>query len=195
MEHSIKQELTGVVAFIAVIWLVFLAEQLPTLNLLALGLTPRTSNGLIGIVTAPFLHLNFQHLLANTVPLLVLLILLAGSKANSWGIVIAITLLGGALLWLVGRPATHVGASGLIFGLMSFLMVSGVRERRFVPLMVAILVGMLYGGSLLAGVVPRFGSSISWDGHLCGAIAGAIVAVLLTQRPSTTADRPSRTLA
>jgi membrane associated rhomboid family serine protease len=95
--------------------------------------------------------------------------------------VIGIVALGGLLLWIFGRNATHVGASGLIFGLIAFLIVSGFREKRVVPLFVSVIVGFLYGGTLLAGVMPRFGSHVSWDGHLFGAIGGGIIAYVLTR--------------
>jgi membrane associated rhomboid family serine protease len=131
----------------------------------------------------PFLHANLHHIVSNTVPLLVLLALLAGSKARSWMIVVYVTLLGGLLLWLFGRTADHIGASGLIFGLVAFLIVSGLLERRPVPLLVSAIVGFLYGGTLFWNVLPQAGSHVSWDGHLCGAIAGGIVAYVLT-RPS-----------
>jgi membrane associated rhomboid family serine protease len=85
------------------------------------------------------------------------------------------------LLWLFGRPANHIGASGLIFGLIAFLIVSGLLERRFVPLVISVVVIFFYGGSLLLGVVPRLGSHVSWDGHLFGAVAGGIIAYVLTR--------------
>ena len=129
----------------------------------------------------PFLHGNLQHILSNTVPLFVLLVLLAGSRAESWEVVAIITFLGGLLLWIFGRPAVHIGASGLISGLTAFLILSGFLEQRIIPLLIALLVGFLYGGSLVMGVLPRIGSQISWDGHLCGAIAGGIVAYALTR--------------
>jgi membrane associated rhomboid family serine protease len=127
----------------------------------------------------PFLHANLRHLVANTIPLSVLLILLAGSRAASWAVVVSIAALGGLLLWMFGRPAVHIGASGLISGLTVFLVLSGFLEQRIIPLLIAVLVGFLYGGSLVLGVVPRFGSQVSWDGHLCGAIAGGLVAYAL----------------
>jgi membrane associated rhomboid family serine protease len=77
---------------------------------------------------------------------------------------------------------THVGASGLIYGLIAFLLVSGFLERRIVPLVISIVVGFLYGGTLLAGIVPDLGSHVSWEGHLLGAVAGGLVAGLLTSR-------------
>lgn len=157
-------------------------------DLKAFGVTPRTVIGLAGIPAMPFLHANFQHIISNTLPLFTLLILLAGSSASSWKVVAEVVLLGGLLLWLFGRPATHIGASGLIFGLIVFLIVSGLLERRFVPLIISVVVTFLYGGALLLGVVPRIGSQISWDGHLLGAIAGGIVAFLQTRRSAPGSD-------
>lgn len=180
VQNTIQQEIKGVMAFIGAIWLVFILEIILPIDLMSLGLIPRTVTGLLGIPAMPFLHANLQHIVSNTVPLFVLLILLAGSQANSSTVVIAIISLSGALLWLFGRPAIHIGASGLIFGLMGFLIVSGLLERRFVPLVISILVIFLYGGTLLLGIVPRLGSHISWDGHFLGAVAGGVVAYIST---------------
>ena len=184
MQHTIQQEIKGVVIFIAIIWGVFLLEYVVPFDLLAFGVTPRTLHGLVGIPAMPFLHANLQHIASNTLPLFVLLILLAGSKARSWEVVTEIVLLGGILLWLCGRTATHVGASGLIFGLIAFLIVSGWLERRFVPLVVSLVVTFVYGGILLWGVIPRIGTHISWDGHLLGAVAGGVIAYLMTKNPT-----------
>jgi membrane associated rhomboid family serine protease len=182
--HSIRDELAGIGFFIGAIWAVFLLSvALPSLDLNSYGIRPRTISGLVGIVAAPFLHENFAHILSNTVPLFILLVLLAGSQARSWAAVVDIILLGGALLWLFGRSAYHIGASGLVFGLMTFLIASGFLERRIVPLLVSVVVGFLYGGTLLFGVVPRLHSDVSWDGHLCSAVAGVIVAYALARRP------------
>jgi membrane associated rhomboid family serine protease len=176
VKHSIREELRGVLAFVGVVWCVFLVSRVLPFNINALGVTPRSLIGLVGIPLMPFLHADFGHLMSNTFPLTILLVLLAGSKANSWGIVLYIVLLGGLLVWLFGRPATHVGASGLIYGLIAFLLLSGFLEQRFAPLMVSLLVGFLYGATLLFGIVPDLGSHVSWEGHLCGAIAGGVAA-------------------
>lgn len=183
VKHTIQQDINGVIAFVAIIWGVFLLECVAPFDLTSFGVTPRTVTGLVGIPVMPFLHGNWQHISSNTLPLLVLLILLAGSKARSWEVVTGIVLLSGSLLWLCGRPATHIGASGLVFGLIAFLIVSGWLERRLVPLMISVVVTFLYGGSLLWGVLPRIGSHISWDGHLFGALAGGLIAVRLTKSP------------
>jgi membrane associated rhomboid family serine protease len=186
--HSLREEIRGVLVLVGAIWCVFfLSLVFPGLD--RLGVTPRTLTGLVGIPLMPFLHGNFQHLLGNTVPLVVLLLLLAGSRARSWEVVVDVTLLGGLLLWLFGRSATHIGASGLIFGLAGFLIVSGLLERRLLPFMVAVFVAFTYGGTLVFGMIPRFDSEISWEGHLLGAIAGGVVAFGLTGRPSSTSSK------
>ncbi len=182
VKHKVREELTGVLIFVAVIWCIFLIGLLLPFSLSALGVTPRSLSGLVGIPLMPFLHADFGHLLSNTVPLTILLLLLAGSRANSWAIIVLIVLIGGAMLWLFGRSATHVGASGLVFGLIVFLIASGLLEGRPIPLFISILVGFLYGGTLFAGVLPDFGSRVSWEGHLFGAIAGGLAAVMITRQ-------------
>src|SRR5271165_5201198 len=164
--HTIREEINAVALFIGAIWGGFIISlAFPALD--NYGVIPRRIVGLVGIPAMPFLHANFQHLLGNTIPLVVLLILLAGSRAESWQVVLDVALLGGLLLWIFGREAVHIGASGLISGLTALL--------------IALIVGFLYGGSLILGVIPCFGSNISWDGHLCGAIAGGIVAYALAR--------------
>jgi membrane associated rhomboid family serine protease len=180
--HAIEQELKGIAIFVAVVWGMFILDWIVfPIDFISYGLVPRTPSGVIGIVSMPFLHASLGHLLGNTVPLIVLLALLAGSKARSWEIVAEIVLVGGALLWVFGRKATHVGASGLIFGLVAFLIVSGPLEKRIIPLMVSFIVGILYGGTLIWGILPGVDSQVSWDGHLCGLIAGGAIAWFLTR--------------
>lgn len=187
--HTVREELRGILIFVGMIWCVYLVGLVVPFSINSLGVTPRTLRGLVGIPLMPFLHGGFGHLLSNTIPLLVLLALLAGSKANSWAIVSSIVVLSGVLLWMFGRPMTvHIGASGLVYGLIGFLLVSGPLERRLVPLAVSLLVGFVYGWTLLSGVIPDFGSQTSWEGHLCGAIAGGLVAGILTKGRVNSAD-------
>ena len=185
-KHTIREELVGVIAFVGVVWCVFIIGYVLPFRLEAFGITPRTRSGLVGILAAPFLHANLGHLINNTIPLTVLLLLLAGSSAQSWKIVVYIVLLSGALLWLFGRPAIHIGASGLIYGLVAYLILSGIREQRIVPMIISIVVGFLYGGTLASGLVPRLGSQVSWEGHLLGAIAGGVVAYAMTRDRDST---------
>ena len=182
--HTVGQELKGIAIFVGIVWGAFILNRIVYLiDFNSFGLVPRTLWGAVGIVSMPFLHVGWGHLLGNTVPLLILLALLAGSKVRSWEIVAEIVIAGGVLLWIFGRNATHVGASGLIYGLVAFLIISGLLERRIIPLIVSLAVGILYGGTLIWGVLPGTDSQVSWDGHLCSAIAGGLVAWLLTREP------------
>lgn len=189
MRHTVQKEMRGIAMFIAALWFVYLLDLVVPINFTQFGLQPRALTGLIGIPLMPFLHASFGHLLSNTIPLSILLILLAGSQASSSQVVIEIVVLGGLLLWLFGRSsASHVGASGVVYGLIAFLMAAGFFERRFVPLAIASLVFFLYGGSLLLGVLPNANQLISWDGHLFGAVAGIAVAYVHTRRQTEIAD-------
>lgn len=176
--HTMRRDMRAVLAFIVVIWVIFLLDRV--LPLEALGLVPRTLRGLTGIVAMPFLHGNLQHIIGNTVPLAVTLLLLAGSRANSGGIVVLITLIGGTALWLFGRTALHIGASGLVFGLIAFHIFAGIFERRFQSIVIAVIVGLLYATTLLRGIIP-LQEGVSWDGHLFGGLAGIVVAFLMAK--------------
>lgn len=186
MKHRIVEELHGVAIFVAAIWGVFLTDAVLPGTFNHWGLAPRHLSGLTGVVTMPFLHGGWGHLLSNSVPLIILLCLLAGSRANSYKIVPLIVVLNGALLWLFGRSnSIHVGASGLIYGLIAFLIVAGFREGRLGAIAIAIVVGLMYGTTLIGGVLPfTVDTGVSWDGHLMGAVAGAIVARVAVQPES-----------
>ena len=176
--HTLKRDFMGIGLFLAAIWGVFVLDQF--LPLEAFGLVPRHFQGLAGIVAMPFLHGSLGHLIGNTIPLAVTLLLLAGSRANSKIIVVLIALLSGAGLWLLGRTALHIGASGLVFGLIAFHIFAGYFERRMRSISIALVVGFLYAGTLLQGVLP-LQKGVSWDGHLMGAFAGALVALLMSK--------------
>ncbi|MCR9198200.1 MAG: rhomboid family intramembrane serine protease [Planctomycetaceae bacterium] len=176
MKHRVVEELDGVATLLGLIWIVFGVDWLLPADLTQYGLVPRTTSGLAGILTMPFLHADFGHLFGNTVPLIILLGLLAGSRANSYAVVPQLIVGGGLLLWCFGRTSRHVGASGLVYALIAFLIISGVRERRPAALIISIFVGLTYGATLLTGVLPTVGEGISWDGHLAGAVAGAVIA-------------------
>ena len=179
LANSVGKELRNILIFVGVIWAVFLLSL--ALPMEDYGLQPRSIIGLLGIFTMPFLHADLGHIVGNTIPLVVLLFLLAGSRAKSWQIVAEIVVLGGVILWIFGRGANHIGASGLVSGLITFLILGGVFERRFVPVIVALVTFVLYGGSLFWGLIPR-DPKISWDGHLFGAVAGGLLAFQLARR-------------
>jgi membrane associated rhomboid family serine protease len=173
-----RRDLRAVIAFIAVIWVVFALDQVLPLELL--GLIPRTFGGLTGVVAMPFLHGNFQHLMGNTIPLAITLLLLAGSRANSGAIVVLITVIGGLGLWIFGRSAIHIGASGLVFGLIAFHVFAGIFEKRFQSIAIAFVVGALYATTFIKGVIPMQ-EGVSWDGHLFGGIAGVLVSFVMAK--------------
>lgn len=171
--HSLSRDVKGIIIFVALIWVVFVLDQvLPLENF---GLIPRSLPGLVGIVTLPFLHGDWAHIVGNTVPLVVLLLLLAGSRANSIDIVIFISVIAGIGLWIFGRSAIHIGASVLVFGLVGFLVCAGFFEKRLLSALIAIGVAVVYGSTLVYGVLPTQ-SGVSWEGHLIGAITGGAVA-------------------
>ncbi|MEL6489569.1 MAG: rhomboid family intramembrane serine protease [Cyanobacteria bacterium J06634_6] len=155
------------------------------------GILPRTAIGLRGILFSPFLHGNFMHLISNTVPLIVLSWFIMLSGIGDWLMVTLIAgFLGGLGTWLIGSPAIHIGASGVIFGYFGFLIARGYFERSFASIAFAVLVTFLYGG-IITGVAPGQ-AGISWEGHLCGLIGGIIAARLLTKdrsKPRSIADK------
>ena len=175
---SIRRELPGVLLFVAAIWLVYFLQE--PLGLLNLALAPRSAHGLTGIVAMPFLHGDLAHLASNSPPLVILLVLLAGSRTRAWQIVTLLTLGSGCALWLLGFATTrYIGASMLVFGLIAFLIVSGLRERRTIPILVAVLVGVLYGWTALMGLVP-LSREISELSHLIGLVTGVALALGMT---------------
>jgi len=178
--HTVREEIISIAIFIGAIWLVFLLDIF--LPLEKLGLIPRDIGGLVGIFAMTFLHGDLGHIMGNIVPLAVMLGLLAGSRANSWLIIAMIVGIGGTLLWLFGRSGTiHIGASLLVFGLAVFLIVSGLLEKRIVPLIIAVFVAITYGGVLVSGIAP-WQQGVSWEGHLFGGIGGGIVAWIMLGR-------------
>lgn len=136
---------------------------------------PRSKEGIIGIITSPFLHANTLHIVSNTVPLAVLTFLtLLFYRRIAFSVIVFSIVLSGLLVWVLARPAIHIGASSLIYALASFLIFMGLFRRSFVSLIIAAGVGFLYGG-LIWGVFPT-NPYISWEGHLFGAFAGGVLA-------------------
>ena len=141
----------------------------------ALSLVPRRLEGLPGILSAPLVHGSFAHLLANTIPLLILGgMVIARGVAYYLTVTLAIIVLGGLGLWVFGRNAAHIGASGLVFGYFGLLVARGYYERSLQSIAVSVVVVVVYGG-MIAGVVPR-GDQVSWEAHLFGLIAGGLCA-------------------
>ena len=142
------------------------------------GIVPRTPYGVPGIVMAPFLHGNLQHLISNTVPFLVLgaVILLRGARAFTFVLVVS-ALVAGLGIWLFGTPGTeHIGASGVVFGFLGYVLLRAIYDRRLSSFVIAIVVAMLYGAMIVGSLLPA--SGISWTGHVFGFLGGVTSARL-----------------
>ena len=180
--RELKTHVTILGSIIAVMWLVEIVDTSLRGALDIYGIIPHNEIGLRGILFAPFLHGNFVHLAANTVPFLTLGWLIMLRETSDFFIVSGITMLvSGAGVWLTGAPGSiHIGASGVIFGYLGFLLFRGYFERSAVSLFVSLFVGFAYGG-MIWGILPTL-PGVSWQGHLFGFIGGAIAARFLTQQ-------------
>ena len=171
--------LAGVVALL---WLLELVDLLIFRGRLdALGIRPRSLDGLRGILFAPFLHANFAHLAANTIPFVVLGWLVMLRSTSDFFVVAAVSAVTSGLgAWLLGGPRTvHVGISGVIFGFLGYLLARGIYERRLGSILLALIALLLYGGALW-GVLP-LRAGVSWQGHLFGFLGGWLVAYFATR--------------
>ena len=177
MSTSLKKQAYPVLILLLAMWLVRIVDFVIPIDLNQFGLLPRTPRGLVGIGMMPFLHANFGHLISNTIPLAILLGLTVASRHRAWPIIAAIVIGNGVLLWVFGRSANHIGVSGLVFGLIAYLITVGIREKQLTSIAIALVVGILFCGTLLTGMLPRWSSVISWDGHLFGGISGLIVGI------------------
>lgn len=172
----IRDHLFLLFGLLGAMWIIEILDTLPFLHLDRYGIHPRSTSGLTGIVTAPFLHADFAHLLLNSLPFIVLggTVLLSGVRVF-WAVTLFVILAGGLGVWLLAAKFTnHIGASGLIFGYLGFLLARGIFDKSFASILIAgaILIG--YGG-LLLGVLP-LQAGVSWQGHLFGFFAGIAAA-------------------
>jgi membrane associated rhomboid family serine protease len=163
--------------FIALMWLSFIAERLFNVDFAFLGIFPLDIKGMPGIFLSPFIHADLDHLFSNTLPLFILGTALfyfytdVAFRVSFW-----IIFLTGMTVWVFGRQAYHIGASGVIYGLAAFLFFSGII-RRHIPLIgLSLLVVFLYG-QMVWGVFPLQNVNISWESHMLGAVAGIFLAI------------------
>lgn len=179
-------------ALVAVMGVQELVDLVPGTPFDSWGIRPRSLRGLVGIVLAPFLHDGFGHLLANALPFF----LMGGAvAANGIGRFVRVALIVGAVsgvgTWLVGGAGSvHLGASGLVFGFLTYLVARGIFARNLLWLAGGAVVLLVYGG-VLWGLLPRPG--VSWTGHLFGAAGGVLAAWLLHRRPGHTLSPARRT--
>jgi len=144
------------------------------------GVFPRSIDGLRGILLSPFLHGSFMHLISNSAPLAVLLVMiLFFYRKIAWLSIFLIYLFSGIMVWLFARPVYHIGASGVIYGLVAFVFWSGIFVRNVKSIVLSLIVAILYSGMFL-GVLPNE-EGISWESHLLGGIVGIFVAWLFRE--------------
>lgn len=169
--------LLGAAGLVGGIWLAWLGAFALGWDMNALGIRPRDPQGLIGILTAPLVHANFEHLMSNTLPLGLLAALTLYAYPRATRLALPLIWLGSGLgVWLWARPSLHVGISGVTHGLMFFLFVIGLVRRDRLGVAIALLVFFLYGGMLMT-VLPRE-QEVSFEYHLAGGVAGLIAALL-----------------
>ena len=172
---------------IAVIWCIHFIDSVYAFELSRFGIFPREVKGLIGIFASPFLHGDLEHLFNNTLPILFL----------GWGlmyfypriagkVVMAAWIGAGALVWIMGRPNFHIGASGVIYGMAAFLFTSGILRRQRTLMALSLLIVFLYG-SMIWGIFPIM-PRISWEGHLSGMITGVALAIMYRHVPPAVSD-------
>lgn len=179
------------VTIVALMWVIEVINTLDSNNLDGDGIYARNVGRLWGIFTAPFLHASFAHLISNTVPFVFMGVIIALEGARRLAAVtIIVIIVAGLGTWLIsasntstGTPIVTLGASGVVFGYATYLFTRGVFNRNLLELLVGGIVGVVWGGALLASIVPQYG--VSWQDHACGAVGGVVAAWVLSRLHSS----------
>lgn len=168
---------------LGLLYLIELVDTILNDRIEKLGILPREATGLIGIPLAPFIHGNWGHLFANTIPFIVLggLVIVSSNRERFVGVSGIIAIVAGFGTWIFGSAGYHIGASSLIFGYLGFLLWRAWLGRSFVWTIIALLSGFLYGGLIITLVKTQTG--ISWTGHAFGLIGGIVAAFVFTPKP------------
>ncbi len=171
-----QDALVLVAGMAALMWAVEIVDQIAGGSLDQYGIEPQDGDGLVGILFAPFLHAGFGHLIGNTIPFLVLGFAIAiGGLVRVATVTVVVAVVGGLGTWLIAPEGTvHIGASGIVFGYATYLLTRGLFSRSFWHLGVGLLVLLVYGTTLLFGLVPTPG--VSWQGHFFGGVGGIVAA-------------------
>jgi membrane associated rhomboid family serine protease len=176
-KKKLVRSLVYPVAFVVLLWIIKILEVSLEFNLVSYGIFPKKISSLIGIITAPLIHADFNHLISNSLPLLFLGIGISYAYPTiSKKLFLGVYILHGLLVWIFARQAYHIGASGLVYGFVAFLFFSGIIRRDNRSVALALIVTFLYGG-LTWGVLP-IKAEISWEAHLFGSLIGILFAFL-----------------
>ena len=179
MSEARRDGIRIVLGLLAAMWVLEIVDLALDNRLDQYGIEPRDPDGLVGVVAAPFLHGGFGHLIANSLPFLVLGILIAlqGPLRVVW-VTLIVMLVSGLGTWLIAPEGTiHIGASGIVFGYATYLLARGIFNSAIGEILIGVGVAVVWGTALLGGLVPQEG--VSWQGHLFGAVGGVIAAWVL----------------
>lgn len=189
-EKNIISKLTIPIVTIVVMWLVKIIEVAQNHKYTLLGIFPRDLDGAIGIITAPFIHADWQHLMSNTLPLFMLMsLMMVFYKRVAIPSILIITLFTGFTVWLFARESYHVGASGVVYGLVAFLAWTGIFRRNLKSIILSLVILVMYSG-YFHGIVPNK-EGVSWESHLFGGLVGIFTAFLFKNvKEDDEAERP-----
>jgi membrane associated rhomboid family serine protease len=176
-----REGLELLVGIVALMWVIEIINTIDSNGLDSDGIVARSFSHLWGIFTSPFIHASFQHLISNTIPFVFMGVIIALRGAQRLALVtLIVIIIGGLGTWLIAPANTDtIGASGIVFGYATYLFARGVFNRSGVEILVGVVVGVVWGGALLASIVPHYG--VSWQAHVCGAVGGVVAAALLAR--------------
>jgi len=176
-DNPLRSSILLALVWVSVLWLIRIFEVVLRIDLTHLGIYPRSPEGLIGILVAPLVHASLDHLVANTLPVLILgSALFYGYPRSRWWTLSLIWLLSGFGVWWLGRQSYHFGVSGVVHGLLFFLFVGGMIRRDRQSIVLCMVAFSMYGGMLMT-IFPTE-PEISFESHFCGAVAGVVCALL-----------------
>lgn len=180
-KSEIKKNTVFVLLFLCIIWIIKIIEVVFRFNLKQFGIIPQSVNNLFGIILFPLLHDNFGHLISNSLPLLLIGIAVnyfyPKSAKTLW---VAVYFIPGIFIWLFGRGGIHIGASGIVYGLWSFVFFSGIIRRDKRAIALTLLSLFIYGG-IVIGIFP-IKKTISWEGHFAGFVTGLILSIIFRKK-------------